>query len=92
MVSSLSFLFASYPRLGTEEASNLEMPMDADKKALQKACLLFKRSGRGRLARQKTLFYTITSLLQPNTTENTAASPKPPKAKWGAWTSIFASL
>lgn len=28
------------PKLGTEEASNLEMPVDADRKTLQKACPL----------------------------------------------------
>ena len=53
-----------------EEASNLEMPMDADRKKKKNACLVMvKGSGKGRLVRQNVLFYTIMSLFQANTME-----------------------
>ena len=32
LMSSLGNLFASYPRLGVEEGSNLEIPMGTDQK------------------------------------------------------------
>lgn len=42
-VSSLCFLFASMSELGAEEAYNLLTPIDANEKALGKACFFYTK-------------------------------------------------
>lgn len=65
-----------YPRLGAGEAGNPEMPTGAEKNCSKKSPFsLAKGLGKGQSGKIENL-QTMTTLLKPNTTENT--EPYPP--------------
>lgn len=94
VLGSLGFLFASYPRLGSEEASNQETQIGTDKNSPSKNLLfLASQSRKGSLTIPKSVRQQLT-YFKPNTVGTTMASAHPTvaKAKHGVLTSTVARL